>query len=52
MSRPTTPQTAIASSPLLLRALSTLAERSVDERFEVGLTLILDGVGVPSRRPE
>ena len=49
VSRPTTPQTAIASSPLLVRALSTLAERSVDERFEVGLALILDGVGVPSR---
>ena len=49
VSRPTTPQTAIASSPLLVRALSTLAERSVEERFEVGLALILDGVGVPGR---
>lgn len=33
--------------PLLTRVLATLAERSVDERFEVGLGLILDGVGVP-----
>ena len=49
VARPTTPSTETASSPLLQRALSTLAERSVDERFEVGLALILDGVGVPNQ---
>ena len=36
--------------PLLTRVLATLAERGVDERFEVGLGLILDGVGVPGQR--
>jgi AcrR family transcriptional regulator len=48
VARPTTtPARVIATSPVLQRALSTLAERSVDQRFEVGLGLILDGVGVP-----
>jgi hypothetical protein len=42
----TTPAPLIASSPVLQRALSTLSERNVDQRFEVGLGLILDGVGV------
>lgn len=46
VSRPTTAAPAIASSPLLQRVLTTLAERSIDDRFEVGLALILDGVGV------
>jgi hypothetical protein len=36
----------LAASPVLQRALTALAERSVDERFEVGLGLILDGVGI------
>ena len=50
VSRATTPPTVDAYRPFLQRALSTLGERNVDERFEVGLGLILDGVGVPSRR--
>jgi len=40
----------LAPDPLLTRVLATLAERGVDERFEVGLGLILDGVGVPDQR--
>jgi AcrR family transcriptional regulator len=43
----TTPAAVLRSSPVLQRALTTLVERSVDERFEVGLALILDGVGAP-----
>jgi AcrR family transcriptional regulator len=39
-----------APDPMLARVLVTLRERSVDERFEVGLGLILDGVGVPAAR--
>jgi AcrR family transcriptional regulator len=39
-----------APDPMLARVLATLQERSVDERFEVGLGLILDGVGVPPAR--
>jgi hypothetical protein len=39
----------LAPDPLLTRVLATLAVR-VDERFEVGLGLILDGVGVPDQR--
>jgi hypothetical protein len=31
----------------MVRTLATLAERSVDQRFDVGLDLILDGIGVP-----
>jgi len=46
----TTPPAVTETSPLLRSVLSTLAERSVDERFEVGLALILDGVGVPRAR--
>ncbi len=45
VSRPVTTGGAIlAASPVLRRALTTLAQRSVDERFDVGLGLILDGV--------
>ena len=47
VSRPTTP--AVPPAELEQRigpVLRTLAERSVDERFEVGLHLILDGAGV------
>ena len=36
-----------APDPVLARVLVTLRERSVDERFEVGLGLILDGAGLP-----
>jgi len=39
-----TPPPLAAASPTLARALTTVAERSVDERFTVGLELILDGV--------
>jgi hypothetical protein len=31
----------------MARTLATLAERSVDQRFDVGLGLILDGIGLP-----
>ena len=51
VSRPTTtPPPLTDASPALRRTLSTLAERDVDERFEVGLRLILDGIGVPLAR--
>ena len=33
--------------PLMARVLATLRERSVDERFQVGLGLIFDAAGVP-----
>jgi AcrR family transcriptional regulator len=47
VSRPTTPATAPAElDQRIAPVLRTLAERSVDERFEVGLHLILDGAGV------
>ena len=47
VARPTTIPPAVAtSSPVVRRALSTLTQRSVDERFTVGLELILDGAGV------
>jgi AcrR family transcriptional regulator len=51
VSRPTGPPQGSASGtdPVIARALSANAERSVDERFEVGLGLILDGVGVPGQ---
>ena len=52
--RPTaTPASVAAASPTLARALRTVAERSVDERFTVGLELILDGAlrrGRPAAR--
>jgi hypothetical protein len=31
----------------MARTLATLAERFVDQRFDVGLDLILDGIGLP-----
>ena len=37
---------ASAADPVMARVFATLRERSVDERFEVGLGLILDGIGV------
>jgi AcrR family transcriptional regulator len=45
-----TPRPVAEASPVLRRALATLAERGVDERFDVGLGLILDGAGVRRRR--
>jgi AcrR family transcriptional regulator len=49
--RPTrAPQAVADASPVLARALSTLVQRSVDERFAVGLELILDGVLGPAER--
>jgi len=47
VSRPTAPAPAAALSPQMDDVVRTLRERSVDERFEVGVRLILDGVGVP-----
>ena len=47
----TTPAPVAAASPTLAKALSTLAERTVDERFTVGLEIILDGV-LRSASPE
>lgn len=44
-----TPAPVATASPVLGRALSTLAERDVDDRFAVGLGLVLDGAGVVSR---
>jgi hypothetical protein len=46
VSRPTRPPADLAADPILARAFTTLAERDVDDRFEVGLGLIMDGVGV------
>jgi len=43
----TAPAPVRTASPALASALATLAERSVDERFVVGLELILDGVLPP-----
>lgn len=50
VSRPTTSPAASTRSDLIEEALSTLTERTVDERFAVGLGLILDGAGVPGPR--
>jgi len=50
VSRPTAPQPGVAPSPFLRSVQATLAERSIDARFEVGLALILDSVGVPPSR--
>jgi len=47
VSRPTRPSADVSGDPVMARAFATVAERSVDERFEVGLGLILDGAGVP-----
>ena len=38
------PREVLEASPVLRRALATLVERSVDERFLVGIDLILDGI--------
>jgi TetR/AcrR family tetracycline transcriptional repressor len=46
VSRPTRPPADVAGDPVMARAFATVAGRSVDERFEVGLGLILDGAGV------
>ena len=46
-----TPTRVADRSPVLRRALDTLAERDVDQRFEVGLGIILDGLGIRRRRP-
>jgi AcrR family transcriptional regulator len=47
VSRPTAPPSAdVEIGPVLRRALPVLAERPVDDRFRVGLELILDGAGV------
>lgn len=40
----TTPTPPIEVSPVMRAAMATLVERSVDQRFEVGLDLILQGV--------
>ena len=47
VSRPTAPAPVGAGSPLMREVVATLAERSVDDRFAVGLELILDGAGIP-----
>jgi AcrR family transcriptional regulator len=47
VSRPSGNPPAATADGLMTRVLRTLRERSVDERFEVGLALILDGAGVP-----
>jgi len=47
VSRPTRPSADVSGDPVMARAFATVAGRSVDERFEVGLGLILDGAGVP-----
>jgi len=48
VSRPTTPTGPAPANldPAIAPVLKTLAERSVVERFEVGLQLILDGAGI------
>jgi len=38
-----------AVTPVIGRVMATLAERSVDDRFTVGLDMILDGAGVTRR---
>ena len=49
VSRPSgSPAGAPPPDPVMARVLATLAERDVDERFEVGLGLILDGIGLPA----
>jgi TetR/AcrR family transcriptional regulator, tetracycline repressor protein len=51
VSRPTTTTSTPADlDQRIAPVLRTLAERSVDERFEVGLHLILDGAGVARSR--
>jgi AcrR family transcriptional regulator len=50
VSRPISRPAEAAPDALMARTLKTLAERSVDERFDVGLELIFDGIGLP-RKP-
>ena len=50
VSRPSgSPAAAPPPDPVMARVLVTLAERDVDELFEVGLGLILDGIGLPAQ---
>jgi AcrR family transcriptional regulator len=49
VSRPASLPPDVTPSPAIQRTLRTLAERSVDDRFDVGLELILDGAGLPRR---
>ena len=50
VSRPVRPPATVPQDPVMSRAFTVLSQRSVDERFEVGLGLILDGAGVSVRR--
>src|SRR5262245_28337717 len=50
VSRPSGSPPATVPDELMTRVLTALRERSVDERFEVGLGLIFDGAGVPRGR--
>jgi AcrR family transcriptional regulator len=43
------PPLGLVVPPIVVRAYAALAERPVDERFDVGFDLILDGVGVARR---
>jgi AcrR family transcriptional regulator len=47
VSRPASLPPDLTPDPTIVRTLRTLAARSVDERFEVGLGLILDGADLP-----
>jgi len=48
VSRPAArPSAGTPPDPVMARTLATLAERTVDQRFNAGLDLILDGIGVP-----
>jgi AcrR family transcriptional regulator len=47
VSRPRGGPPATVADELMTSVLTALRERSVDERFEVGLGLIFDGAGVP-----
>jgi AcrR family transcriptional regulator len=47
VSRPASLPPGFKPDPTITRTLATLVERSVDDRFDVGLELILDGAGVP-----
>jgi TetR/AcrR family tetracycline transcriptional repressor len=47
VSRPASLPPGLIPDPTMVRTLKTLAERSVDDRFDVGLGLIFDGAGLP-----
>ena len=49
VSRPSPPSTSSPPDPVLATVLATVAERSVDDRFEAGLAVILDGIGLSRR---